>query len=111
MSLITILAVVMLFFSVKAGTKIFSSPASKELPPSSLYYVRFFGMLALVVGILGQIIGLYLAMGHIATKGNITQEVLAGGIRVSSITTLYGFFVFLLAHLIWFGLDMKYKRA
>lgn len=111
MSIISLLAIVMLFFSVQSATRLFSSGAPlKAAPPASLYYVRFFGMLALVVGLLGQIIGLYEAMKHIAAEGGIPQEVLAGGIRVSSISTLYGFLTFLLGHLIWFGLDFTFRK-
>ena len=111
MTLISLLALTMLFFSFKAGSRIISSgTALGQSSPASLYYIRFFGMLALVVGLLGQIIGLYEAMKQIAAEGGIPQDVLAGGIRVSSITTLYGLFVFLLAHLIWFGLDLKLRK-
>ncbi len=111
MSLISLLALVMLYFAFKAGANIFlSSAASQQAPPPGLYYVRFFGMLALVTGLFGQILGLYAAMEQIAAQGEIPQQLLAGGIKVSSICTLYGFFVFLLAHLIWFGLDWKHKK-
>jgi hypothetical protein len=112
MSLISLLALVMLYFAFKAGANIFgSSAANNRVAPASLYYVRFFGMLALVTGILGQIFGLYAAMQHIATQGDIPQQVMAGGIKVSAITTLYGFIVFLLAHLIWFVLDWKANKS
>lgn len=112
MSLITIMALVMLFFSFKAAARVFGdSEAKAALHSGSLYYIRFFGMLALVTGVLGQIIGLYEAMKQIAADGGITQAVLAGGFRVSSITTLYGFIVFILAHLIWFGLDFKARKS
>lgn len=112
MSLVTIMALAMLFFAVKTSIALFgsdSSPASVR--PASLYYIRFFGMMALVTGVLGQIIGLYEAMKQIAAQGEIPQAVLAGGIKVSSICTLYGFIVFIIAHLIWFALDLKYKNA
>lgn len=107
MSLITIMAIVMLFFSFRCASAAFSAPPKNSLPRNMCYYIRFFGMLALVTGVLGQIIGLYEAMQQIAAQGGISQEVLAGGFRVSSITTLYGFIIFILAHLIWFFLDMK----
>lgn len=111
MTLISLLALAMLFFSIKVASRFFSSGASIQgASPASLYYVRFFGMLALVAGLLGQIIGLYEAMKHIAAQGGIPQDALAGGIRVSSITTLYGLLVFLLAHFIWFGLDFTFRK-
>ena len=109
MSLITILALVMLFFAAKAASAVFGNNTS--YPPAKLYYVRFFGMLALVTGVLGQLIGLYEAMKYISQTEGISQQVLAGGIKVSSITTLYGFIVFLIAHFIWFALDIKGRKA
>ena len=111
MGLISFMAVAMLFFSFKCASAAFYPKPKGAFPEKHCYYIRFFGMLALVTGILGQIIGLYEAMQHIAAQGGISQEVMAGGIRVSSITTLYGFIIFILAHLIWFFLDIKQKRS
>lgn len=113
MSLVTIMALAMLYFAIKTAMALFgtNSNAAAAPKPSSLYYIRFFGMLALVTGILGQLIGLYEAMKHIAAQGDISQAALAGGFKVSSICTLYGFIVFLIAHLIWFALDLKYKNS
>lgn len=109
MSMITVLALIMLYFAVKAAIAIWGRSVVHQ--PSSLYYVRFFGMLALVTGVFGQMIGLYEAMKHISEIGAVSQAVLAGGLKVSSITTLYGFLVFVLAHIIWFLLDIKAKSA
>ncbi len=109
MSLVSIMGLLMLYFAVKGATTVFGHAASYT--PGSLYYIRFFGMLALVCGILGQLIGLYEAMKYIAQAGEISQQVMAGGIKVSSITTLYGFIIFIIAHLIWFVLDLKGKQA
>ena len=111
MGLITLIAIAMLFFSFKCASVAFKPTPKEAFPEKNCYYIRFFGMLALVTGILGQIIGLYGAMQQIAAQGGISQEVMAGGIRVSSITTLYGFIIFILAHLIWFFLDLKLKRS
>ncbi|AHM59444.1 biopolymer transport protein [Flammeovirgaceae bacterium 311] len=105
MSLITLLALAMLFFAAKGASLVYGKGVVPT--PGSLYYIRFFGMLALVTGILGQLIGLYEAMKMISKMGEVSQQILAGGIKVSSITTLYGFLVFLIAHFIWFALDMK----
>ena len=107
MLLITLLGLGMLFYALKAALVIYGKGVA--YPTSRLYYVRFFGMLALVTGVLGQIIGLYDAMHQVSQIGEVSQAILAGGLRVSSITTLYGFIIFLLAHLLWFVLDIKLK--
>ena len=108
MGLITLNAIAMLFFSIRCAKSAFST---KPTDLNQKYYIRFFGMLALVIGVLGQIIGLYEAMKYISLQGGMTQEVLAGGLRVSFITTVYGFIIFLLAHLIWFFLDLKTRKT
>lgn len=56
-------------------------------------------LFALVFGILGQLVGLVGAFQAIEEVGEVSQALLAGGLKVSSYTSLYGFFIFLLAKL------------
>ena len=109
MSIITLLALIMLFFAARGAAAIYGRAAAYS--SEKLYYIRFFGMLALMTGILGQIIGLYEAMKYISQKGEVSQQVLAAGIQISSIPTLYGFIIFLIAHLLWFILDLRIKNS
>jgi hypothetical protein len=109
MSLVTMMALAILFFAAKGVSALLGNDTNFQ--QGSLYYIRFFGMLALVIGIFGQLIGLYEALVAISIAGDVTQEMLAVGIRVSSITTLYGFLVFIIAHLIWFALDLKWRNS
>jgi len=60
-------------------------------------------LFALVFGILGQLVGLVGAFQAIEQVGEVSQALLAGGLKVSSYTTLYGFFIFLLAKLFKIG--------
>lgn len=71
-----------------------------------LGYIKDVGLLALVSGILGQLIGLYSAFQDIEIMGSVSADMLAGGLRVSSICTLYGMAIFLFSYLIWFVLDL-----
>jgi biopolymer transport protein ExbB/TolQ len=57
-------------------------------------------MLALVWGVLGQVIGLFSAFQAIEMAGEVSQGILAGGLKISSYTTLYGLLVFFVAKLI-----------
>jgi hypothetical protein len=110
MTLITIMALIMFYYAARAGAQVYGKGTTYN--PGSLYYIRFFGMLALVIGVFGQLLGLYAAMSHISQMGGeISQQILAGGIRVSAITTLYGFVVFIIAHLIWYVLDLKARSS
>ena len=67
----------------------------KELT-SSLQWLKSIGTLGLVVGVLGQLIGLYSAFSVMETAEGISPSILAGGLRVSLITTLYGVIIFVL---------------
>ena len=69
--------------------------------------VKYIGIFLLAAGILGQVIGLYSAFEVIESgKIEISPELLAGGIRVSSITTLFGLGYFLISFAGWAFLRM-----
>jgi len=56
--------------------------------------VKELGLLALAVGFLGQIIGLFGAFEGIEQMGGVSQTMMAGGLKVSSITTIYGLLIY-----------------
>ncbi len=60
-------------------------------------WVKELGILALTIGILGQLIGLYSAFNAMEQAPDISPEMLAGGLKVSMITTLYGFLIFIIS--------------
>jgi len=63
-------------------------------------WIKEIGLLALSFGILGQIIGLYGAFKGIEQMGQVSQEMMAGGLKVSSITTIYGLMIYILSILL-----------
>ncbi len=65
--------------------------------------ILFTGSFAFLVGVLGQVIGLYGAMEAVETaKEAISPSLLAGGLRVSSLPPLYGLTLFVISGLLWF---------
>ncbi len=66
---------------------------------NALTYVRELGLLALALGILGQLIGLFEAFKAIEMMGDVSPAMLAGGLKVSSITTLYGLVGFIISRI------------
>lgn len=60
-------------------------------------WTKDLGILALAFGIMGQIIGLYSAFKGIEQMGGVSQEMMAGGLKVSSITTMYGLLIFIIS--------------
>ncbi len=57
------------------------------------------GLFTLVWGILGQTMGLISAFDAIQSAGDISMGLVAGGLKVSLLTTFFGLFVFLIARL------------
>ena len=70
-----------------------------------LKYIKSLGLFAFITGIMGQLMGLYNAFGAIEKAMDISQPILAGGLKVSMITTIYGALIFLISYLLWIILD------
>ena len=60
-------------------------------------WIKEVGLLALSIGILGQIIGLFSAFQFMEASGGVSQEVMAGGLKVSSTTTAYGLLIYIVS--------------
>ena len=58
------------------------------------------GIIALVMGILSHLLGIYLAFGDIVAFGGVSQTVFLAGYRVSLITVLYGLIIFIVSRII-----------
>jgi len=72
--------------------------------------VKYLGIIVLTLGILGQFIGLYEAF-KVIQQGDleITPAILAGGIRVSSITTILGLTYFIFSYTAFLLLNLRVK--
>ena len=111
MGVLTLLLFIILVIAVISGLHIINGNQVYMVRiHQQLTYLKSVGLFALVFGILGQMIGLYSAFQHIEMAGNVSSSILAGGLKVSSICTLYGMSIFLVSYLIWFGLDIWLNR-
>ena len=59
--------------------------------------VKEIGLLALALGILGQLIGLMGAFEGIEAMGGVSQSILVGGLKVSSITSIYCLLIYIVS--------------
>ena len=110
MGILTIIFLIILATSVYRGVQISKGDIVHEtIFRYQLACIKSIGVFALVVGILGQLLGLYDAFSVIEQMGDVTPALLAGGLKVSMITTLYGILIFLVSYLIWFALDYMAK--
>lgn len=72
-----------------------------RLTTADLVCLPFWGVLALVLGLLGQFSGIYRALQVIRTAAEISPTVIAEGLAQSFATTLLGAAVLLLSLLFW----------
>ncbi len=82
MGILTLILLLMIYAAVRNG-------CVKEL-----------GLLALAVGFMGQLLGLFGAFEGIEQMGGVSQAMLAGGLKVSSITSIYGLLIYIVGLLI-----------
>lgn len=103
MGILTILLVIVVAWIVYHFVVAYSGKRmSLEKALRKLGYGKSIGLFALVTGFLGQLIGLFYAFSVIAKMGSVSPGVLAGGLKVSMISTLYGIFIYLFSLLLWF---------
>jgi hypothetical protein len=64
--------------------------------------ILFLGSFTFLFGIFGQTLGIFGALSSIEAVGPLHPSLIAGGLKVSMITTIYGFGLFLISSIIWF---------
>lgn len=109
MSILTLIFIAMMIVAVVNGRSAFTGDTDTELAIRRIGYIKSVGLFGLIFGILGQLIGLYSAFSAIEQVGSVSPALLAGGLKVSTITTLYGLFIYVLSYLIWLGLSFKLR--
>ena len=96
MSLILFCLVLTLFFLIKGFV------ALKKDAPLSIKMMKLAadaGLLGLVIGFLGSIIGMISAFDAIESIDNISSNMIAGGLKVSFLTTVFGTFTFIVSRI------------
>lgn len=72
--------------------------------------VLFWGFYAVVVGVLGTLVGVAQAAGAIERAQAVSTQLIWGGIKVALSTTIFGLVTFSLALLVWFALRVRYRH-
>jgi biopolymer transport protein ExbB/TolQ len=111
MGILTLIGFIMIALAAYNGYRALNASfTDMEQANRQIAYVRSTGLLALVVGILGQLIGLFSAFEAIEQINEVSPAMLAGGLKVSMITTLYGLVIFLVSLLLWMGISVLNNR-
>ncbi len=78
---------------------------------SRLGYIKNTGLFAMVFGVFGQLLGLYQAFSVIQKVGDISPAILAGGLKISMLSTLYGIIIYMISWLLWIILNVIYNKV
>lgn len=99
---IAIMWIVVILLSSLQFFNYFSSKRNDEKIAKRNSTILFIGSFALLFGMFGQLLGLYQALDAIERAGDISPFLIAGGLKISLLTVIYGFSLLLFSSLIWF---------
>jgi hypothetical protein len=77
----------------------------------SLQSILFWGVISMLLGLLGTVTGIVVASQAIALAGEVDPRLVWGGFSVTLISFVFGLVIFLFAALLWFPLRHWHSRA
>ena len=111
MNLLIVLTIVILVLSIKKSVDLFlRSDQERERLERGLSAILFWGCVCAVVGFLGQFTGMYLSLSIIRSFGVVNPALVAEGIAVSLLTTLFGLMILMFSALAWFALRCRLRQ-
>jgi biopolymer transport protein ExbB/TolQ len=102
MSILTLLFIISVAWTIYhfvLGTKPAHLHSEKTL--QKLNYGKSIGLFALIVGILGQLVGLSAMFSAIAQVQKVEANLVFEGIRATMIVTIYGILIYLISLALW----------
>ena len=96
MSLILICLLTSIFFTVKS---LMNLKKNVEISKKMINHINDSGSLGLGLGVMGSFIGLITAFDAIEATGGAEPSILAGGLKVALLSTLFGLFTYSISKL------------
>ena len=91
MSFVLICLIISFYFTVKS---IFNIKSNIEISRKMLKHIKDSGSLGLALGVMGSFIGLITAFDVLEATGEANPSVIAGGLKVALLSTLFGLFTY-----------------
>ena len=104
--LLMVITVLVVYFTIQLFRK---RNKSIEHVQNKIPYIRVVGLLALVIGMLDQLIGLHVIMKAIEEAGDITAGIVLSAITASMIPLIYSIAIFIFSLCTWLILDITLK--
>ncbi len=110
MWLLIVLFIVIVVLIVRAALQLMQTRGgTPAVMPGSVHAILFWGVFAGVLGIYGQLAGIYRALNIIITAPEISPPVIVEGLAISFHTTLFGLVILMGAGLAWFVLFSRFR--
>ena len=71
--------------------------------------ILFWGGFAVIAGVMGTLIGITVMARSVEVAGELSTSLLWGGIKVSMLSSVFGILILILASLLWFGLQLRWR--
>lgn len=72
--------------------------------------IKFWGRFALIMGVLIQLTGMYIALNEIIHASDISPQIVMTGFWGSFNSTLFGLWLLIIALIAWYILNIRYKK-
>ena len=105
MGTLTLLLIIVIILATRSLLRFFRQNGDANLLRNDLSLIKSIGILSIVLGILGQLIGLFSAFSSIEAMGSISPNLLVAGLKASLITTIYGTGIMILTFGLSIGLE------
>ncbi|MBC8192576.1 MAG: hypothetical protein ISR87_07255 [Candidatus Marinimicrobia bacterium] len=102
MWLILVVFLIEVFYAIRAYGNINRRLAVKAR--LDLKTLLVLGISSMALGAIGQVMGIYAALGAIIVATDISPAIVLEGFRIASVSTIFGTLIFLATMLAWLGL-------
>lgn len=90
-----------------AGYIVLLKTKGKPVSSKLLNNVIYLGSMSFFGGLIWSALGLYQILDYVQRIGDVKLTAIAGGLKASSVPSIWGLFLFLLSYICWYLLQMK----
>ena len=111
MGILTLLLIITTTWIIYQFVKTYNSEqANQEKCLRRIAYGKSMGLFAMVVGILGSLLGLSIMFSRIAEVDVVIPKLVYEGIKTTMICPIYGILIYLFSLLLWFIASMVIEK-
>lgn len=106
-----VVAIGIVWVGFRTATRLRSGGAEPDAVQRGLQAILFWGVMSVVLGIVGTVGGLVIMTQAISLAGSVDARLVWGGVGVSLVTLIFGLVIFLVSAVVWFVLRQWEARV